>query len=108
MDDHPRLDVLLRAEFETRLDAFKLAMLSEIKAQNQHQDIEFNKGLRAIRDDYAATITAIRGDLRSFVTNDVFIARLSPVQAIAYGMVALLMSIIGAFLAAGLWTGRHQ
>ena len=106
MADETRRDVgILRAEFEDKLAQFRVMMLAEIRAQNDHQDQEFNKGLRALREDFAEGIAAIRNDLRSFVTNDVFIARLSPVQAIAYGLVALLMSLMSGLLAMGLWAG---
>jgi len=107
MSDHPRTDFLLRTEFEDRLDRFKLAMMNEIKLANDHQDTEFNLGFRAMRADYAAGIEAIRQDLRSFVTNDVFAARMTPVQAVAYGLVALLMSLMSGMVAMALWKGSQ-
>ena len=95
-----------RTELEERLDRFKLAMLQEIRTANEHQDQEFNKGFRALREDYAAGMEIIRQDLRNFVTNDVFVARLTPIQAVAYGLVALLMSLMTGMVAMALWAGK--
>lgn len=99
-----------RQELEARMQAIQVAMHNEVaalraehKSANDHQDEEWNKGFRAMREDMNNGFDQVRQDLRSFVTNDVFVAKIGPVQAVAYGMVALLMSLMTGILAASLW-----
>lgn len=105
----PPQTLLTRAEFEARMLEIQTAMRSEFAAvrrehaeANARQDEEWNKGFRALRGDFADGIDTVREDLRNFVTNDVFVARLTPVQAVAYGLVALLMSLMTGMLAMSL------
>lgn len=106
----PADDAVSRQEFEARMRTIQVAMQNEVatlrsehKSANDHQDEEWNKGFRAMREDMNKGFDQVRQDLRSFVTNDVFVAKIGPVQAVAYGMVALLMSLMTGILAASLW-----
>jgi hypothetical protein len=118
----------MRQELEARMQHIEAIMRSEFaavraetKLANDRQDEEWNKGFRAIRDDqakivqmFAGQITdqmnegfkQIRLDLRSFVTTDVFVARIGPLQAVAYGLVSLLMALMTGMLAASLYRGK--
>ena len=93
-------DPLTRAELDERLDRFKMAVIAEMTAQQLQQDTAFNLGLRSLREDLTGGLDGIRADLREFVTKEYLLARLSPVQLVAYGMVGML-----AFLLTGLLAG---
>ncbi len=103
------MEPIIRAEFEERMERMDAAirlefahLRSEVKDANDHQDEEWNKGFRALREDNARAFDLLRSDLRSFVTTDVFVARINPVQAVAYGLVALLMTLMTGMLAMGI------
>lgn len=93
------VQVLTRAELEERLDQ----MRSDFQAAQEHQDSEWNRGFRAIREDHARQIhdgiAAIRTDLREFVTEKYLTARLSPVQNVAYGALTSLVAFLTAVAA---------
>ncbi len=102
-------DGLTRAEFEARMDQFQRATrieLAEIRAETKlaqdHQDAEWNKGIRALREDLRISNESLRDDIQAmlvrYVPHDVFIARLTPVQAIAYGLVGLLVTLLTGML----------
>lgn len=109
----PPSESISRVEFEARMERVAVALRTELdtiraehRLSNEHQDEEWNKGFRSLREDQLRGFESIRADLRMFVTNDVFVARLTPVQAVAYGMVALLMALMTGALASSLWAGR--
>lgn len=109
----PQLEYLTRSEFEERMNRLQTlahmefaAMRAEFKDAQDRQDEEWNKGFRAIREDqqraFDSLQTNIRQDLRNFVTTDVFVARLNPVQSVAYGIVALMVMLVAGMLASAL------
>ncbi|TAK81829.1 MAG: hypothetical protein EPO09_21825 [Aquabacterium sp.] len=102
-------DPVLRSEFEDRLDSFKVALHSEILRANEHQDEQFNAGFVNLRTTVETGFDTIRDDLRNnlknYVPMDVFNARISPVQAIAYGLVGLLMALMSGLLTLAMWKG---
>jgi len=78
----------------------------EVKQSQETQNAEWNQGLRQLREDLHRGRESLRDDihemLAGFVTKDVFIARLSPVQSVAYSLVALLMVLLTGLLASAL------
>ena len=107
-------DGLTRAELETRIEQIQrfirmelAEMRAETKLSQDHQDEEWNKGIRALRDDLRIGSETLRSDiqkmLQDFVTKEVFAARLTPVQSIAYGLIVLLATLMTGTLAAVLY-----
>ncbi len=102
-------DGLTRAELEARMDQLQRAVRveiaevrSELRLSQEQQNSEWNQGLRQLREDLHKGRDALRDDiqamLREFVRNDVFVARLSPIQSIAYGIVALVVALVTGIL----------
>ncbi len=103
-------DGLTRAELEARIEQIhrslrmELAeMRAEMKTSQDHQDGEWNKGIRALREDLRIGSESLRDDihtmLKEFVRNDVFLARLTPVQTIAYAIVGAAATLLIGLLA---------
>jgi len=102
-------DGLTRAEFEARMEQIQKGLrmeLAEIRAETKlaqdHQDEEWNKGIRALREDLRIGSESLRDDIREmfkeYVRHDVFVARLTPVQMISYSIVALIATMLVGLL----------
>ena len=102
-------DGLTRAEFEARMEQLHRAVRvdiseirTELKVSQDQQNSEWNQGLRQLREDLHKGRDALRDDIHAmltqFVTKDVFVARLTPIQAIAYGIVALVVTLMTGVL----------
>ena len=79
-------DPVTREELEDRLDRLR----SDFLASQLQQDTAFNHAVAKMREDFVRGIEVIRSDLRGFVTEQYLSARLTPIQNIAYGLVAFL------------------
>ena len=77
----PTSEMLSRAEFEERMNAFR----AEILDAGLKQDHEWNLGFRAIRDDVKHGIDVIREDVatRADVLEKLFTARLDPFKSLS-------------------------
>ena len=84
----------------TRAEA--IALRDEFHAAQLAQDIEWNKGFVALRSSQDASFARIEALLADYVRTDVFVARLTPVQAISYGIVALAVTLVMGMLAVAL------
>ena len=103
-------DGLTRAELESRIEQIQrifrmelAEMRAETKSSQDHQDAEWNKGIRALREDLRIGSESLRDDiqemLQEFVTKEVFIARLTPVQMIAYSLIGIMATLMTGALA---------
>ena len=94
------LETITRAEFEDRLMQAMTAMRKEFADGQARQDADWNAGFRAIRDDVKHGIDVIREDVstRADQLERLFNAQLDPVKTVAYGMVALMVIVLGALL----------
>ena len=90
---------ITRAELEERLDQ----MRSDFQAAQLHQDEQWNKGFVALREaqtrGFETLTSSLRLDIQTAADSlkELFIAKLDPVKAIAYGSLVLLLGVTAWF-----------
>lgn len=91
---------LPREEIEARMERRIVELRREFQQSQAHQDEEWNKGFRAIREDIAVSESSVKDYIKSQIEafEKLFLARLSPIQLVSYGMVGMLAVILTGLL----------